>query len=77
MRERLIPQSFYIIMSEESEFEVEKLGKVYGELKKGSKHFQNKSQKSKNAKKWNVGGGRGGAQRHATVRNGAQASFPW
>ena len=35
MRVRLIPHSFYIIFSDQSEFEVEKLGKVYGELKKG------------------------------------------
>ena len=29
------PHSFYIIFSEDSDFEVEELGKVYGELKKG------------------------------------------
>ena len=34
MRVRLIPLSFYIIFSEESELEVEKWGKVYGEMKK-------------------------------------------
>ena len=63
MRERLIPHSFYIILSEDSDCEVEKWGKVYGKLKKG---VRQNPQKSKNVKKWDLGGGRGGAQRCAS-----------
>ena len=35
MRERLIRHPFYIIFSEEAEFEVEALGICYGRLKNG------------------------------------------
>jgi len=35
MRERLIRHPFYIILSEEAEFEVEALGMFYERLKKG------------------------------------------
>ena len=62
MRVRLIPHSFYIIFSEDSDFEVEKWGKVYGELKKGVQ----KSKKPQKVKKLDLGGGRGGAQRWAS-----------
>ena len=44
MRVRLIQHSFYIIVSEEAEFEVEKLRKCYGELKKGPKLFMEGAQ---------------------------------
>ena len=42
-----------------------------------SQNITKNHQTSKDVKKWNMGGGRGGAQRCATVRNGAQAFFPW
>ena len=69
MRVRLIPHSFYIIVSEESEFEFDKLRKVHGELKNGVQNNPTQ-QKQKHVKNgiWEVG---------EAVRNGAQAFFPW
>ena len=44
---------------------------------KQSQNITKNHQSSKNVTKLNMGDGRGGAQRCATVRNGAQAVFPW
>ena len=82
MRVRLIPHSFYTIFSEDSDFDVQKWGKVNGELKKGGpKQIPKKCKKTHKTSQtitkhpkmskngiWEVG---------EAVRNGAQAIFPW
>ena len=60
MRVRLIQHSFYTFVSKESEFEVEKWGKLYGELKQNVSTCQKMSS--------------GRCAR--IVRNGAQRFFP-
>ena len=65
MRERLIPHSFYIIFSEDSDFEVEKWGKLYAELKEGVQQNPKKYQKIQKCQKMEYGRW---ARRCATVR---------